>query len=107
MSSNTPIKVKTMKSGGKGMFRGNTYLGRPQSNKKDKDKGVIYKLERLYDKAKDVAASTGETITEVFERLKKAAGFNEGGMPSKRIGSIDYRKGGMVMRTTDNRKNKI
>jgi len=95
-----------MKSGGKGMFRGNTYLGRPQSNKKDKDKGVIYKLERLYDKAKDVAASTGETITEAFERLKKAAGFNEGGMPRKRTGHTDFRKGGMVLNTTNNKRNR-
>tara|TARA_R110000751_G_C13580486_1_gene459774 strand:+ start:32 stop:352 length:321 start_codon:yes stop_codon:yes gene_type:complete len=106
MSPKIPITVKTMKSGDKGMFRGNTYLGKPQSNKKDKDKGVIYKLERLYDKAKDVAASTGETITEAFERLKKAAGFNEGGMPRKRTGSIDYRKGGMVINTTNNKRNR-
>ena len=127
MSPKTRIKVKTMKSGGQGMFRGNTYLGRPQSNQKDKDKGVIYKLERLYDKAKDVAASTGETITEAFERLKKAAGFNVGGMPHKRKnndvpkgfhkmpdGSImkdkkmsttkDYRKGGMIINTTNNKR---
>ena len=106
MSPKIPITVKTMKSGDKGMFRGNTYLGKPQSNKKNKDKGVIYKLERLYDKAKDVAASTGETITEAFERLKKAAGFNEGGMPRKRTGSIDYRKGGMVINTTNNKRNR-
>jgi hypothetical protein len=106
MSPKTPIKIKTMKSGDKGMFRGNTYLGRPQSNKKDKDKGVIYKLERLYDKAKDVAASTGETITEAFERLKKAAGFNEGGMPRKRTGHTDFRKGGMVLNTTNNKRNR-
>jgi len=33
-------------------------------------------------------------------------GGNRGGMPSKRVGSIDYRKGGMVVNTTDNRKNK-
>ena len=33
-------------------------------------------------------------------------GGNKGGMPSKRVGSIDYRKGGMVINTMDNRKNK-
>ena len=75
--------------------------------KKKKEKGVIYKLERLYDEATDIAASTGEVILDVYNRLKKKMNLNEGGMPSKRTGSIDYRKGGMVMRTTDNRKNKI
>ena len=75
-------------------------------SKKPKEKGVIFKLERLYDKATEVASKTGETITEAFERLKKEFGFNEGGMPRKRIGNLDYRKGGMVVNTVDNRKNK-
>ena len=50
--------------------------------------------------------TAGETITEAFERLKKAAGLNEGGMPRKRTGHTDYRKGGMVLKTTNNRRNK-
>ena len=74
--------------------------------KNKKQQGVIYKLERLYDEATDIAASTGEAIVDVYNRLKKKMNLSEGGMPNKRIGSIDYRKGGMVMRTTDNRKNK-
>jgi uncharacterized protein (UPF0332 family) len=74
--------------------------------KKKKEKGVIFKLERIYNRAKEVASETGETITEAFERLKKEFGFNEGGMARKRTGHIDYRKGGMVTNTVDNRKNK-
>jgi len=76
------------------------------TSKKKKEKGVIFKLERLYKQAKAVASDTGETITEAFERLKKAAGLNEGGMPRKRTGHTDYRKGGMVLKTTNNRRNK-
>ena len=95
-----------MPGGYKGMFRGNTYLGRVQSDKKDKDKGVIYRLERLYEQAKDIASATGEAIADVYERLKKAAGFNEGGMPTQRKGNLDYRKGGMITNTVDNRRNK-
>jgi uncharacterized protein (UPF0332 family) len=83
---------------------GQIYKGKDKDKKREK--GVIFKLERLYDKATEVASKTGETITEAFERLKKEFGFNQGGMPRKRIGSIDYRKGGMVVNTTDNRKNK-
>mgnify|MGYP003137160397 FL=1 len=105
MTNRNKIVVRKMKSGEKGMFKGNTYLGRPQSNKKDKDKGVIYRLERLYEQAKDIASATGEAIADVYERLKKAAGFNEGGMPTQRKGNLDYRNSA-VTNTVDNRKNK-
>jgi len=83
---------------------GQTYYG--TSKKKKKEKGVIFKLERLYDKAKEVAAETGETIAEAFERVKKGVGLNEGGMPRKRTGHTDFRKGGMVLNTTNNKRNR-
>ena len=76
------------------------------TSKKPKEKGVIFKLERLYEQAKDIAAATGESISEVYERIKEKAGLNEGGMPTQRKGNLDYRKGGMVTNTVDNRKNK-
>ena len=72
---------------------------------KDKEKGVIYRLERLYEQAKDIASGTGEAISEVYERLKEAAGFNEGGMPTQRKGNLDYRNSTVTNRV-DNRKNK-
>jgi hypothetical protein len=68
----------------------------------EEDAAGLFSLENIEQFAKD----TKRSISEAYDFLKKKAGFNEGGMPSKRIGSIDYRKGGMVMRTTDNRKNK-
>ena len=39
-------------------------------------------------------------------RGKKSAGtgYKKGGAVKKNVGSMDYRKGGMVMSTTDNRK---
>ena len=39
-------------------------------------------------------------------RGKKSAGtgYKKGGAVKKNVGSADYRKGGMVMSTTDNRK---
>tara|TARA_R100000544_G_scaffold28104_1_gene14754 strand:- start:82 stop:462 length:381 start_codon:yes stop_codon:yes gene_type:complete len=52
--------------------------------KNKKEKGVIFKLERLYDEATDIAASTGEVILDVYNRLKKKMNLSEGGMPHKR-----------------------
>ena len=69
----------------------------------EEDAASLFSLERI----KQFAKETGLSIVAAAKELKKMAGFNEGGMPRKRTGSIDYRKGGMVMRTTDNRKNKI
>ena len=74
-------------------------------SKKPKEKGVIFKLERLYEQAKDIASGTGEAISEVYERLKEAAGFKEGGMPTQRKGNLDYRSSTVTNRV-DNRKNK-
>ena len=69
----------------------------------EEDVAGLFSVENVEKFAKD----TGRSIYNAYKYLKEKAGFNEGGMPRKRIGSIDYRKGGMVMRTTDNRKNKI
>ena len=76
-----------MPGGYKGMFRGNTYLGRVQSDKKDKEKGVIYRLERLYEQAKDIASGTGEAISEYetkkSDMLKRISRYNSGMKPGK------------------------
>ena len=94
-------KATRLGTGGKTLVSG--------SKKKKKEKAEIFKFERLqalYEQAKDIAAATGESIAEAFERIKEKAGFNEGGMPTQRKGNLDYRKGGMVTNTVDNRKNK-
>ena len=69
----------------------------------EEDAAGLFSVENIEQFAKD----TGRSISDAYNFLKKKIGLNEGGMPRKRTGSIDYRKGGMVMRTTDNRKNKI
>ena len=69
----------------------------------EEDAAGLFSVENIEKFAKD----TGRSISDAYNFLIKKIGLNEGGMPRKRIGSIDYRKGGMVMRTTDNRKNKI
>ncbi len=69
----------------------------------EEDAAGLFSVENIEQFAKD----TGRSISDAYNFLKKKIGLNEGGMPSRRTGSIDYRKGGMVMRTTDNRKNKI
>ena len=37
---------------------------------------------------------------------RKSGGFNKGGVAKKAIGASDFRKGGMVLSTVDNRKKK-
>ena len=69
----------------------------------EEDAAGLFSVENIEQFAKD----TGRSISDAYSFLRKKIGLNEGGMPRKRTGSIDYRKGGMVMRTTDNRKNKI
>ena len=58
------------------------------------------------DNVKKFAEETGQSIADAFEALKKRFGGSRGGMPRKRTGHTDYRKGGMVMSTTNNRKRK-
>ena len=59
---------------------GQTYKGKD----KDKKKAQLYFLENILD----------------------FFGFDKGGMARKKTGHMDYRKGGMVINTVDNRKNK-
>ena len=59
-----------------------------------------------YDRLVQFAKDTGKSISEAYKELKSFFSGNQGGMPTKRKGTLDYRKGGMVINTTDNRKNK-
>ena len=68
----------------------------------EEDAAGLFSLERI----KQFAKETGLSIVAAAKELKKMAGFNEGGMPRKRTGSIDYRKGGMVINTTNNKRNR-
>jgi len=45
-----------------------------------------------------------DAVAERFKKAEEAAGLNRGGMTKKNKGAMDYRVGGMVMSTVDNRK---
>ena len=60
----------------------------------------------LLDRLISMFGAVGEVISDAAEKRTKTFGGSQGGMPRKRIGNLDYRKGGMVVNTVDNRKNK-
>ena len=70
------------------------YIGQQMTNPKLTDKEI--KVLKLREK----------NLLEMLEDDQDT--FSTGGMPTKKKnkGSIDYRKGGMVISTVDNRKNK-
>ena len=89
----------------------------PESQSKPKQKPAEKKpevsLRNAYNNAKNAGNKTftyeGQkySVEAVADRFKKAdekAGLNKGGMPKKNKGAMDYRVGGMVMSSVDNRK---
>ena len=86
-----------------------------EKNNKDLDKlKVKPKLEGDYpelskeqlDKLKVKPKLEGSYPTLSEEELDKLKQYSKGGAANSRIKTADYRKGGMVLSTVDNRKNK-
>ena len=80
-------------------------------------KGKVYEVNKaayINDDGKLANASSKKLIGDAPPSLLEQIGFglsslfkkNKGGMIRKRTGHTDFRKGGMVINTTDNRKNK-
>lgn len=59
----------------------------------------------LLDRLTSMFGAVGETISDAVEKRTKTFGGSQGGMPRKRTGHTDFRKGGMVLKTTNNRRN--
>ncbi len=56
------------------------------------------------EKEQGILSAIGEFFSEQKDKRTKTFGGSQGGMPRKRIGHTDFRKGGMVVNTVDNRK---
>ena len=76
--------------------------GKPEKKKR---KTPVRKTKST-EEEQGILSRIGQYFSEQKDKRTKTFGGSQGGMPRKRIGSIDYRKGGMVINTTDNRKNK-
>ena len=98
----------------KPLTRGQTRLGKAKEihykdkNIKNLDGGLGGLMKSFKKGLSDLIKSDDKEKEKPKNSLAKMINFSgsQGGMPRKRIGSIDYRKGGMVVNTTDNRKNK-
>jgi len=55
-------------------------------------------------KEQGILSAIGEFFSDAAEKRTKTFGGSQGGVPRKRTGHTDFRKGGMVMNTVDNRK---
>ena len=60
----------------------------------------------LLDRLTSMFGAVGGAISDAAEKRTKTFGGSQGGMPRKRTGHTDFRKGGMVVNTVDNRKRK-
>jgi len=58
----------------------------------------------LLDRLTSMFGAVGGTISDTVEKRTKTFGGSQGGMPRKRTGHTDYRRGGMVLNSTNNRK---
>jgi len=62
-------------------------------------------LTRVYDEIQARLEKTNDFDDKTLSRREKEKKLSKGGAPTKnRIGGNDYRKGGYVLNTTDNRK---
>ena len=64
------------------------------------------KIKAIRDFLKDSGASADEVDIMSILESDYFGGYNKGGMVKSRTGPQDFRKGGMVLKTMDNRKNK-
>ena len=55
----------------------------------------------LLDKLTSMFGAVGGAISDAAEKRTKTFGGSQGGMPRKRTGHTDFRRGGMVMNTTN------
>ena len=55
----------------------------------------------LLDRLTSMFGAVGEAISDAADKRTKTFGGSQGGMPRKRTGHTDFRKGGMVMNTTN------
>ena len=53
------------------------------------------------EKEQGILSAIGEFFSEQKEKRTKTFGGSQGGMPRKRTGHTDFRKGGMVLNTTN------
>ena len=64
------------------------------------------KVKAARDFLKDSGASVDEVAIMSILEADYFEGYNKGGAVKSRTGTQDFRKGGMVISTVDNRKNK-
>ena len=76
--------------------------GKPEKKKR---KTPVRKTKST-EEEQGILSRIGQYFSEQKDKRTKTFGGSQGGMPRKRIGNLDYRKGGMVVNTVDNRKNK-
>lgn len=86
-------------------FKSSVKPPKPKAKKEPKQKPFTGSLRGAYNQAKkDGSASftfdgkkmNTEAVAKRFAAAEEKAGLSRGGMPRKRMGSTDYRKGGMV-----------
>ena len=106
------LKVKDSYAPKKPAIEGATAAG---AKPKPKAKPFTGSKRGAFNNAKDKGAKTftfdGQTfntsaVAKQFADAEKRAGLNRGGAVKRAIGSADFRKGGMVLSTVDNRRNK-
>ena len=105
MSKDLYIENGVVYSGGKG---GRTYMRKATKadykKYEDKSKSEDITLEGV---ASSVAAGLSKLGDRILGKKKKKniVGRSKGGIIRKRTGHTDFRKGGMVLKTTNNRRN--
>ena len=62
--------------------------------------------QQLMDEYKKKLVADGKYTEADIKKLDEYGYFNKGGVAKKRTGSMDFRKGGMVLSTVDNRRKK-
>ena len=106
------LKVKDSYAPKKPAIEGATASG---AKPKPKAKPFTGSKRAAFNAAKDKGAKTftfeGQTfntsaVAKQFADAEKSAGLNRGGAVKRAIGSADFRRGGMVLSTVDNRRNK-
>lgn len=106
------LKVKDSYAPKKPAIEGATAAG---AKPKPKAKPFTGSKRGAFNNAKDKGAKTfafdGQTfdtatVAKQFADADKRAGLNRGGAVKRAMGSADFRKGGMVLSTVDNRRNR-
>ena len=76
--------------------------GKPEKKKR---KTPVRRIKKVEEEP-GILSQIGKFFSKQAKKRTETFGGSQGGMPRKRTGHTDYRKGGMVMSTTNNRKRK-